>query len=132
MDTKKDSNILGIIEILNLGKHFGTYTRCCTCFLDFLAHFAMQLLFFLDGRMDFYRIGQIYHQSYSKSGKCRNYIPFSFAWLTHISSTAWPKANRKNRITAKIHIIWFFSLNGLLIAKNIQIYGKAESMFNMT
>ena len=115
-----------------LGKHFATYTRCCTRFLDFLAHFAMQLFLFLDGRLDFCRIGQIYHQSFSKKLKCRKYIPFSFAWLTHILSTAWPKANRKIRITAKIHIIWFFSLNGLLSAKNIQIYGKAESMFNMT
>ena len=116
----------------SLGKHFATYTRCCTCFLDFLAHFAMQLFLFLDGRLDFCRIGQIYHQSFSKNLKCRKHIQFSFARLTHILSTAWPKANRKIRITAKIHIIWVFSLNGLHSAENIQIYWKAESMFNIT
>ena len=115
-----------------MGKHFATYTRCCTCFFDFLAHFAMQLFLFLDRRLDFCRIGPIYHQSFSNKLKYRKYIPFSFAWFTHILSTAWPKANRKIWITAKIHIIWVFSLNGLHSAENIQIYWKAEYMFNMT
>ena len=36
----------------------------------------------------------------------------------------------QNRITGLGQT--FFSLNGLLSAKNIQINGKAESMFNMT
>ena len=109
-----------------------THTAAHVFFFYFLANLAMQLFLFLDGRLDFCRIGQIYHQSYSKKLKRRKYIPFSFAWLTHILSTAWPKANRKIRIPAKIHITWFFSLSGLLSAKNMQIYGKAESMFNMT
>ena len=119
-------------QVTHVGKHFVTYTRCWTRLLDFLAHFAMQLFLFLDERLAFCRIGQIYHQSFSKKLKCRKYIPFSYAWLTHILSTARPKANRKIRITTKIHIIWFFSFNGLLSAKNIQIFGKAESMFNRT
>ena len=120
-------------DYLHQGKNFGTYTRCCTHFFYIFWRISQcnYSYFWMEG-WTFVRLIKSIISPIQKSFKCRKYIPFSFVWLTHILSTAWPKSKRKIRVTAKIHIIWFFSLNGLLSAKNIQIYGKAESMFNMT
>ena len=118
--------------LLFLGKHYVTYRHFCTPLFYLLTHVAKNHLLLLNGMLGFCRLIIIYSKKNLNKIKDRIFIQISFAWLTDIFSTTWSEGKRKVRITAKIHIMWFFFQRGGFVYNKNSRHNQAEYMYQLT